>query len=386
MSPVDGVSDVVRFPRIGKVHLGEKVTEGDKQYCRALPYFVCPKIIQEGGPDPQRPYGPTPTELDIIFPSEDLEMIARQYLKCYTQSHGLVCIGTGIYARRKIDLRTGGIADRNTTNWEWRGALTPDKGLTCNRQECPEFLDKQCKLVLSLQFILPFVKGIGTWQLDTSSFYSVVNVNNMLWTLQDGAKFIGGRGISWVPLTLRLAPMDVFPPGMKKKKVNVLHIVREDISLVELVQPAKALMLPGGVTLIPQATVEIAAPDEEEAPPDFASGGYIEAEENHEPEPETRPAPTTEAPAAARAPADKTPAPQENPLKAWAEVVQLYKELKPDEKRVQAWWSSAYHLEVTSADFKRKSAPEKFGATMIITFRDKLKALKEEQATQKLPL
>ena len=378
--PVDGVSDVVRFPRIGKIHLGEKVNDGDKQYCRAVPYFVCPKVIQEGGPDPQHLYGPTPTELDIIFPSEDLEMIARQYLKCYTQSHGLVCIGTGIYARRKIDLRTGGIADRNTTDWEWRGALTQDKGLTCNRQECPEFLDKQCKLVLSLQFILPFVKGIGIWQLDTSSFYSTVNVNNALWTLDDAAKFVAGRGVSWIPLKLRLSPMEVFPPGMKKKKVNVLHIVREDISLVELVQPAKALMLPGGVTLIPQATVEIAAPDEEEPPPDFAADGYLEPAEEHDEEP---PPVSTVKQAVA---AEKGDTPKENPLKAWADVVQIFKELKPEEKRVQSWWKAAYNLEVTNADFKKKAAPEKFSATMIITFRDKLKQLKAEQEQSKLPL
>jgi hypothetical protein len=63
-------------------------------------------------------------------------------------------------------------------------------------------------------------------------------------------------------------------------------------------------------------------------------------------------------------------------------VVELFKEVKPDEKRVQAWWRSACRLEVTSADFKRKSAPEKFSAKMIISFRDKLKALKEEQAAQ----
>lgn len=284
--PIEGVSNIIRLPRIGKIHLGEKVEDGDKKYCRALPYLVCPVVGQPGGGLIQEYYKTDkPTELDIIFPSEDMEIIASQYLKVYHDSHGLVCIGDGLRSKRKIDIHTGGIADRNTTDWEWRGRLDAIPGdpdfLSCNRQECPEFLAKECKKVLCLQFMLPLVKGIGVWQLDTTSFYSTVNVNSMLNTLREAAKFCGGRGISWVPLKLRLGPMEVFPQGMKKKKVNVLHIVREEIALVDLLKPAKALALPGGVVLQPSQAqgFEVDMPDDQEAPPDFAKDGFIDTEQ-----------------------------------------------------------------------------------------------------------
>jgi len=64
----------------------------------------------------------------------------------------------------------------------------------------------------------------------------------------------------------------------------------------------------------------------------------------------------------------------------------LFKELKPAAEKVTTWWQQAYNLPVALSDFRFSDPPEKFGATMIITFRDKLKALKAEQATQKLPL
>jgi len=368
MSPIhDGVSDIIRLPRLGHIHLGEKVQDGNKTYCRALPFFVCPATVQEK-------YGKKPTELDIVFPTEDTEIISQQYLRAYTQSHGLACIGDGVHARRKTDLKTGTMVDHNTTDWEWRGDLSGKGELICNFQECPEFLAKKCKKVLSLQFILPLVKGIGVWQVDTSSFYSRVNVNNMIKLLQEAAKKCGGRGVSWVPLKLRLGPMEVFPAGMKKKKVNVLHVVREDITFLELLQPAKALALPSGETLAPAAAQQIVVeqPDLYEEPPDFAADGYIESgDEDTGPEASAAPSPA---------------AVEDSPMQAWNEVVSLMKAIKPDEKRIQAWWKRAYNLDVELKDFYLARPPQKFGQGMIVVFRDKLRELKREQAAQELPL
>jgi hypothetical protein len=366
MSPIKGLSDIVRLPRLGHIHLGEKVTDREKTYCRALPHFVCPPVVQDK-------YGKTPTELDIVFPTENTETIAQQYLRTYSQSHGCVCIGDGVHARRKIDLKTGGIADHNTTDWEWRGELSENGELNCNLQECPEFLAKKCKKVLSLQFILPLVKGIGVWQLDTSSFYSIVNVNNMIGMLQEMAKHYGGRGVSWVPLKLRLAPMDVFPAGMKKKKANVLHIVREDVSLVEMLQPGKASALPSGEILAPAEAkqVIVAEPDADEAPVDFAPDGYLEPDDRE-----------------AEAGSSQALAPfnhEDSPMKAWAEVMQLVKELNPTEERIQAWWKAAYNLEVSKADFKKQRPPDKLGGVMIMCFREKLMETKAYQKQTPLP-
>jgi hypothetical protein len=218
---------------------------------------------------------------------------------------------------------------------------------------------------MTLQFLLPDVPGaLGVYQIDTSSFNSIVNINSSLELIK-----ACGR-VSMIPLILKLVPQQVQPEG-KKKTIHVLELV-SPYTFTELLQLTGRS--PKDIFLLPAA---------EEPPDDLFPPEVIGDEDNQEAESPTDAPSTardkTEAPAA---PADKPPAAQENPLKAWAEVVELFKEVKPDEKRVQAWWRSACRLEVTSADFKRKSAPEKFGATMIITFRDKLKALKEEQAAQ----
>ena len=64
--PIKGVTDIVRMPRLGKIHLGVKV-EGDRStYPRAVDYFVCP-------PEVVAIHGEKPKELDVMFPNEDDE-------------------------------------------------------------------------------------------------------------------------------------------------------------------------------------------------------------------------------------------------------------------------------------------------------------------------
>ncbi|MBA7591911.1 hypothetical protein ES708_34082 [subsurface metagenome] len=70
--------------------------------------------------------------------------------------------------------------------------------------------------------------GLGVWQLDTTSFYSIVNVNSCV----DLIKRLCGR-ISFIPLTLSLEPQIVEPPGIKKKTVHILQI-RSDVKLAEI--------------------------------------------------------------------------------------------------------------------------------------------------------
>jgi hypothetical protein len=160
---------------------------------------------------------------------------------------------------------------------------------------------------------------------------------------------------------------------MKKKKANVLHIVREDVSLVEMLQPGKASALPGGEILAqPEAKqVVVAEPDADEAPVDFAPDGYLELDDQE-----------------AENGSSQSPDPfksEDSPMKAWAEAVQLVRELNPAEERIQAWWKAAYNLEVSKADFKKQRAPDKLGGAMIVCFRDKLMETKAYQKQTALP-
>lgn len=260
MSPIDKVSDIRRMPRLGKLRLGIKVEpEGKNPYPRATDYFVVPDEIKQY-------VGDRPKKLNIVFPSEDKDKFAQQWLRCYSFTQGLVCKGTGIKATRKIDVETGDIARSITQEWVFKD----DWG--CNPDTCEQYLEKQCRRVMNLLFMMPDVPGLGCWQLDTTSFYSIVNINSCI----DLIRTICGR-ISFIPLNLSLEPLEVTPPGITKKTVHVLTI-RSEVKLADIqrlgLTPPERIMLPAlqeeepPEDLFPEEKVVAAeAKKEEEAPP-----------------------------------------------------------------------------------------------------------------------
>ncbi|MBA7691123.1 hypothetical protein ES703_99662 [subsurface metagenome] len=260
MSPIKDVSDIRRMPRLGKVRLGIKVEpEGKNPYPRATDYFVVPDEIKQF-------VGDTPKKLNIIFPTEEVDKFAQQWLRCYSFTQGLVCKGNGVKATRKVDVETGDIAHSTTQEWVFRD----DWG--CDPDNCEQYLEKQCRRVMNLLFMMPDVPGLGCWQLDTTSFYSIVNINSCI----DLIRSICGR-ISFIPLKLSLEPLEVSPKGIKKKTVHVLAI-RSEVKLVDIqrlaLTPPQRIMLPAleeeeapGDLFPEQKLVEAEAKKEEEAPP-----------------------------------------------------------------------------------------------------------------------
>ena len=262
MVPIKDLSDIRRVPRLGKVRLGIKVEqEGKKPYPRATDYFVVPDEIKQF-------VGDMPKRLKIIFPAEEKERFAQQWLRCYSQTQGLVCKGDGVKATRKVDVETGDIARHTTQEWVFKD----DWG--CEPDECEQYLEKQCRRVMNLLFMMPDVPGLGCWQLDTTSFYSIVNINSCI----DLIRAICGR-ISFIPLILALLPLEVSPPGIKKKTVHVLAIKSEiklaDIQRLGMVAPQR-IMLPAlqeeepPDDLFPEQKVAQAVAEEDAAPPEPA--------------------------------------------------------------------------------------------------------------------
>ncbi|GAI78446.1 unnamed protein product [marine sediment metagenome] len=255
MSPIEGISDIRRMPRLGKVRLGIKVEPPDKNpYPRATDYFVVPDEIKEL-------VGDKPKKLNIIFPTEEVDKFAQQWLRCYSFTQGLVCKGNGVKATRKIDVETGDIARSTTQEWRFRDEWT------CDPDTCEQYQDKQCRRVMNLLFMMPDVPGLGCWQLDTTSFYSIVNINSCV----DLIRSICGR-ISFIPLKLSLEPLEVSPPGITKKTVHVLAI-RSDVKLADIQRLA----------LTPPERIMLPALQEEEPPEDlFPEQKVIEAETKEE--------------------------------------------------------------------------------------------------------
>jgi hypothetical protein len=226
---IKGVSEVIRLPRLGKIRLGvRRENEEGISYPVPTEYFVCPDEVK-------KVFGDKPKELRIMFPTEDEKQWSSQYLRCYSASRGLICRGDGEMAVARVDIHTREIATRESQETELLE-------ITCNPAKCAYYQKAQCRRVMNLQFILPDCPGFGVYQLDTSSFFSIVNVNSCLELIQG----VCGR-LSMIPLSLKLADKEVQVEG-KTKTVRVLNLTTP-CSLIEIqkyarIPPGQALLLP----------------------------------------------------------------------------------------------------------------------------------------------
>jgi hypothetical protein len=227
---IKGLSEQRQMPRLGKIRTGVKVANksGNGEHPEAVDFFVLPDELTAV-------FGDKPKSLPIMFPIEDESKFASQYYKAYSSYRGLVCKGDGETCWRLIDTKTGDFAHRDTVE-------TIRKELPCTGRDCTLYQQKKCKEVMNLQFLLPSVPGLGVWQLDTSSYHSIVAVNSAVELIRN----ICGR-ISMIPLRLTIEPKEVSPDG-KKKTVNILQI-RTDITLAEIqklgaLSPSKVMLPP----------------------------------------------------------------------------------------------------------------------------------------------
>ena len=352
---IKGVSEIVRIPRLGKIRLGIKAKSEKKgaEYPKATDYFVVPDEVE-------KVYGPKPTELEIMFPVEEPEMFAQQWLRAYSMSQGLVCIGDGLESRRKVDVETGSMANHATNQWEWHQ-------MTCNPQECPEYQSKRCRRVMNLQFLLPTVPGLGVYQIDTSSFYSIVNINSMIKMLQG----MLGR-CSMIPLTLALGPIEISPPGITKKTVYILHI-KKNIKIAEL---ARVAQLPPVKVLIPD-------PETEEPPEDL----FPEAAIAKQPPKRTKDLPWKEKedePKEGKEEKQEEEIPQvdDKLLKGWQIARSSIQELQITDNQIRKWFGH-YKLEVGLADFAKALPRADITSDMVSNFVSMLDAYREKKAAEK---
>lgn len=333
MSPIRGVSDARRMTRLGIIRLGIKIeSEGKNPYPRPTDYFVVP--------DEMKPIvGEKPTKLNIMFPSDDEEEVTRQYLRCYGRTHGLVCWGDGVQGHRKIDTHTSEMAGRDTTDWEWQE-------ITCDFEECPEY-GARCRRVMTLMFMMPDVPGLGVWQINTSSFYSIREINTTLGIIRNMTRrpdYPNGR-ISWIPLTLSLGPLTVNPPGTGQKTVYIMHI-KTDFKLADIIKTA---LLPPGRAIVP-------APEVEEPPGDLFPGQVIEQE-----------------PIMADEQPDQITAEVNHERQAeWKAVRKLMGEVKVNEKSARSFFANVHDVSVPLEALAEEPVPPSLTVHMLRDFRERL--------------
>lgn len=255
---IKGVSEVRQIPRIGKIRLGvKKTSDKGNDYPSAVDYFVC--VADKSTPDWAAKafhdrYGDKPKTLDIMFPLNDTEKFFPQWYKRYGTGTGLICKSDGEKIIQSVD---GKIA--------------------CDPDSCEWYQKKHCRHIGTLQFLLPEVNGLGIWQIDTTSYHSIVNLNSGI----DFVKGITGGRIAWLPLKLTVQPKEVQPEG-KKKTVFVMAIDNEQVKMVDIL---KASMLKPIHLLLPEL-------NENEAPDDLFPSSLINPEPAPPPpaEPVSKPA------------------------------------------------------------------------------------------------
>jgi hypothetical protein len=170
------------LPRLGKIRLGVKVHQGQKEFPREVDFFVLPERLK-------RALGDKPKEITITFPMSDRSKIFPYAYKYYGSSQGLKCIGNGETAMERQKDRT------------WL------EGKTC---KCERY-GKGCSQRGHLQFMLPNIGMGGVFQVDTGSEISITGINNDLDYIQN----LVGR-ITWIPLTLRRVPTETHAEGKKQ--------------------------------------------------------------------------------------------------------------------------------------------------------------------------
>jgi len=226
---IPGISDVQRLPRLGKIRLGEKrQSKSGKEYPAALDHFNF-----KDAPEVEKVYGKNCRELEIMFPVDDPGIFFPQELKAYRTS-GLFCRSNdGQTATRvrvglsdgKGRIPKGRELDPDGEAYLKRTGEAVDVGsmfdLPCPYHECSFFQNKFCKGVGRLLFMLPKVPRFGCYEITTSSWNSMVSVNNYVKAIQGAA----GR-VSLIPLKLKLVPQKASVDG-KAKTIHVLEIVYE---------------------------------------------------------------------------------------------------------------------------------------------------------------
>lgn len=195
--PIKDLSDRGRVPRIGKIHLGiKKKNAKGTEYPSAVDYFVCPDEVRAV-------YGDQPKSLNITFHTNDILEIFPQFYKRYGKSKGLICRGDGEFA-----------TETNPDTGEM-------KEIECLGRECPYYKKEpsECKTIGNLYFMIPASNRFGVYQLDTSSYNSILNING---GLKFGMQLTNGR-LAFIPFILEVVPQEVNPDG-RKKTVYVLRL------------------------------------------------------------------------------------------------------------------------------------------------------------------
>jgi hypothetical protein len=240
--PIKGISDARELPRLGKIRLGTKqVAKSGAEYPAEVPHFVLNPIeevldkngepvLVDGKPQYRenehimaliKMFGETPAEIKVVFPTDDNELICPQYMKWWggnakKGTGKLYCKGTGEFA-----FYNGPINDARVTNLSANCDMVPDEmwkafphgwNRICLGPQCPQaqpapdsngkIRPPMCKPALDLFCIVSDYSLFGVFQITTSSFQAMKNVNSCIDVAKNALRLQGIPSIIGVPMRL----------------------------------------------------------------------------------------------------------------------------------------------------------------------------------------
>jgi len=198
---IKGLSEKRRLPRLGKIRLGikKKSSKTGAEYPAEVPYFVVPDEVQ-------KVYGDKPTEIDVMFPLDDIDAVFPVSYKYYGSGKGLKCNGDGEIAY---------CADEKTKE-------VIEKKCPCNLLE-----EGKCKQSGTLSVILQKINVGGVYQITTSSFNSIVDLASGI----DYVKALIGR-VAMVPLKLRRVETETHHEEKKQTHHYTLQVMDANIDAI----------------------------------------------------------------------------------------------------------------------------------------------------------
>lgn len=251
---IKNLSNIRRIPRLGCIRLGiKKISpKTKKEYPAEVDYFIL---------DPSTPseaenkklikqfhelYGERPKQIKIMFPMADVEKYFPQHYKRYGSSTALKCIGDGESAVCTQEEFAKGLKVIGKTE---QGLIKVE----CAGKECI-YGKKECSAVGVLQVLLPELQGMGTWQITTGSFHSIVNMNSCI----EYIIAVCGRA-HMLPLILERRAQETTYEGQKSTHF-MLHVNMdlklEDIQRVAQIEPSKILLEAPALEVVVDAETE----------------------------------------------------------------------------------------------------------------------------------
>ena len=193
---------------------------------------------------------------------------------------------------------------------------------------------------MSLQFLLPDCPGFGVYQLDTSSYHSIVNINSMLELIRSTC-----QRVSMLPLVLRLVPKEVQVEG-EDKVVHVLELGTL-CSLSKMQEYAR--IPPGQVMLVPP-------PPDSEAPDDLFPHAVERPGE----------------------PVDRLSGADGERLELWWRARRLIEELGICDVQIEAWFRNEQGCRVNLVDFCGEVPPQRLTTEQLRRFCEAVERCRPE--------